>query len=125
MIHGGVATIFVSQMDRAVSFYTETLGLDLVHRSGDHWASVDAGAGLMLGLHPMSEHGPKPGVRGSISVGLNVTDPIDEVVATLKGRGVKFRGAIQEDAEGGIRLAFFGDPDGNDLYLCEVTKTSQ
>ena len=60
MIRGGVATIFVSQMDRAVSFYTDTLGFDLVHRSGDHWASVDAGDGLMLGLHPVSGHRPKP-----------------------------------------------------------------
>ena len=36
----------------------------------------------------MSEPGPKPGARGSISVGLNVNGPIDDVVATLEGRGV-------------------------------------
>ena len=124
MIHGGVATIYVSEMDRAVSFYIETLGLNLVHRAGDYWASIDAGGGLLLGLHPMSEHGPTPGARGAISVGLNVDEPIDEVVATLEGRGVKFRGPIQDDGEGGIRLAFFGDPDGNALYLCEVTRQS-
>ena len=123
MIHGGVATLYVSDMDRAVSFYTETLGLSLVQRWGDHWASIDAGDGLALGLHPMSEHAPKPGTSGSISVGLNVTQPIDEVVATLESRGVRFRGPVQQDAEGGIRLAFFGDPDGNDLYLCEVAKS--
>ena len=123
MIRGGVATIFVSQMDRAVSFYTDTLGFDLVHRSGDHWASVDAGDGLMLGLHPVSGHRPKPGTTGSISLGFNVNSPIDEVVATLQSRGVQFRGPIQDDADGGIRLAFFGDPDGNDLYLCEVTRS--
>lgn len=123
MIHGGVATLYVSDMDRAVSFYTETLGLSLVQRWGDKWASIDAGDGLTLGLHPMSEHAPKPGTSGSISVGLNVTQPIDEVVATLESRGVRFRGPVQQDAEGGIRLAFFGDPDGNDLYLCEVAKS--
>lgn len=123
MIRGGVATIYVSDMDRAVSFYTETLGLSLVQRWGDKWASIDAGDGLNLGLHPLSEHGPKPGTPGSISVGLNVTGPIDEVVNTLKSRGVTFRGPVREDAEGGIRLAFFGDPDGNELYLCEVTKS--
>ena len=123
MIRGGVATIFVSQMDRAVSFYIDTLGFDLVHRSGDHWASVDAGDGLMLGLHPVSEHRPKPGTTGSISLGFNVNGPLDDVVATLQSRGVQFRGPIQDDADGGIRLAFFGDPDGNDLYLCEVTRS--
>lgn len=123
MISGGVATIYVSDIDRAVSFYTETLGLSLVQRWGDKWASVDAGGGLTLGLHPMSEHAPKPGTSGSISVGLNVTRPIDEVMAALESKGVTFRGPVQENAEGGIRLAFFGDPDGNDLYLCEVTQS--
>ena len=64
-----------------------------------------------------------PGTTGSISLGFNVNSPIDEVVATLQSRGVQFRGPIQDDADGGIRLAFFGDPDGNDLYLCEVTRS--
>jgi catechol 2,3-dioxygenase-like lactoylglutathione lyase family enzyme len=123
MIRGGVATLYVSDMSRAVKFYTETLGFTLVYRAGDHWASVDAGDGLTLGLHPMSEHAPKPGTRGSISVGFNVTRSIDEVVAALAAKGVTFRGPVQKDAEGGIRLAFFGDPDGNDLYLCEVVKS--
>lgn len=123
MIRGGVATLYVSDMNRAVSFYTETLGFTLGHRAGDKWASIDAGDGLTLGLHPMSEHAPKPGTRGSISVGFNVTHPIDEVVAALTAKGVRFRGPVQKDAEGGIRLAFFADPDGNDLYLCEVVKS--
>jgi catechol 2,3-dioxygenase-like lactoylglutathione lyase family enzyme len=123
MIHGGVATLYVSDMSRAVSFYAETLGFTLVHRAGDHWASLDAGGGLTLGLHPASERAPKPGTRGSISVGFNVTRPIQDVVTALAERGVVFRGPVQQDAEGGIRLAFFGDPDGNDLYLCEIVRS--
>lgn len=42
-IEGGVATVFVRSMDEAVRFYTETLGLALLYRAGDHWAQVDAG----------------------------------------------------------------------------------
>src|SRR5262249_26868336 len=42
MIHGGNATVYVSDMDRSVRFYTETLGLKLKHRFGNHWAEVIA-----------------------------------------------------------------------------------
>ncbi|MFQ5845578.1 MAG: VOC family protein [Planctomycetota bacterium] len=118
MIEGGYATIFVSDLDRAVRFYTDTLDLALQFRAGDHWAEIDAGSGLVLGLHPAGEHNPPPGSHGAISVGLNVTQPLESVVERLKEQGVQFRGSIVEDE--GVRLAFFGDPDGNDLYLCEV-----
>ena len=118
MIAGGHATIYVYNIDRAVRFYTEALGLKLHLRGGDGWAEIDAGKGLILGLHATHEHSPQPGQRGSISVGLNVTEPLDQIVATLRERGVQFRGPIREDTA--IRLAFFGDPDGNDLFLAEV-----
>ncbi|MCU1262991.1 MAG: hypothetical protein JWO80_5876 [Bryobacterales bacterium] len=36
MISGGNATVFVSNMDRAVEFYTGVLGLKLTNRFGDH-----------------------------------------------------------------------------------------
>ncbi|MFQ5742830.1 MAG: VOC family protein [Acidobacteriota bacterium] len=121
MIKGGMATIYVSDMDRAVDFYSQTLGLRILFRAQGHFASIDAGNGLVLGLHPVSEHSPQAGKSGSISVGFNVTEPIDEVVASLKERGVRFRGPVQADAEGEIQLAFFGDPDDNDLYLCEAS----
>ena len=61
MIKGGNATIFVSDMDRAVRFYTESLGLKLQYRAGDHWAQVEAGDGLCIGLHPAGPDSPRPG----------------------------------------------------------------
>ena len=39
MFRGGVVTIDVSDMDRAVRFYAETLGFRLKERHGNHWAS--------------------------------------------------------------------------------------
>ena len=119
MINGGNATIFVSDLDRAVQFYSDTLGLKLVYRAGPHWAEIDAG-GMHIGLHPHGTDMPKPGTHGSISVGLNVTQSIEGVVETLKKRGVKFAGPIVDDKT--VKLAHFGDPDGNELYLCEVKK---
>jgi catechol 2,3-dioxygenase-like lactoylglutathione lyase family enzyme len=123
MILGGIPTIYVSNMDQAVEFYSVKLGLKVRDHYGDKWASIDAGNGLLLGLHPASKNAPAPGSRGATSVGLNVTEPLEKVMSTLQSRGVKFNGPIQSDAEGGIKLAFFEDPDGNGLYLFELMRT--
>ena len=117
MIRGGNATIYVRDMQRAVEFYTQTLGLTLVFRAGDHWAELDAG-GLRIGLHPASDRGPAPGTPGAITVGLSVDEPIAQVVAVLESRGVTVEGPTRDD--GGLSLAFFTDPDGNPLYLAET-----
>ncbi|MFG0283341.1 MAG: VOC family protein [Phycisphaerales bacterium JB039] len=117
MICGGNAAVFVRDMDRAVAFYSETLGLKLRNRYGDEWAEIDAG-GLAIGLHPPSAAGPEPGAAGAIQIGLNVTEPIAAVMKILQSRGVAFRGPVVDD--GPVKLAFFADPDGNPLYLCEV-----
>jgi catechol 2,3-dioxygenase-like lactoylglutathione lyase family enzyme len=117
MIKGGNATIYVADMDRAVAFYAETLGLRLVFRAGPHWASIDAGAGLTLGLHPAGPRTPAPGVNGAVTVGFQVDGAIERVVEELSARGVVFRGPVTD--EGSLKLAFFADPDGNELYLAE------
>jgi len=118
MIHGGNATIYVSDMDRAVEFYTGTLGLRLENRYGNEWASIDAGAGLILGLHPTSSQPGAAAKRaaGCIEIGLNVQQPLDQVVAELKRRGVELHD-VPEDPQAAIRLVRFQDPDGNGLYL--------
>jgi catechol 2,3-dioxygenase-like lactoylglutathione lyase family enzyme len=46
MISGGNATVYVSNMDNAIRFYTEVLGLKLTNRFGNHWATVQAGKTL-------------------------------------------------------------------------------
>jgi len=119
MIHGGTATIYVSDMDRAVQFYTGTLGLKLENRYGDEWASVDAGGGLKLGLHPARFPGEEVPARkpaGCIEIGLQVRQPIEQVAAELRKRGVELHD-LPEDPKAAIRLVRFRDPDGNGLYL--------
>lgn len=115
MLKAGNVTAAVSDFDRAIGFYTETLGLQLKYRMGDHWAEV-ATDGLTIGLHPQME-GQKPGTQGSLSIGF-VVDSIDPAVAKLQERGVSFHGPVQDTDF--VKLAFFADPDGNPLYLCEV-----
>lgn len=118
LISGGSPTVFVSDMNRAVRFYNETLGLKIAYRAGDHFCMIDAGQGFQIGLHPPATNAAAPGTNGAVQIGLNVTKPIEEATAALESRGVKFHGPIVDDKA--VKLAFFNDPDGNVLYLCEV-----
>ncbi|HVA25163.1 MAG TPA: VOC family protein [Chloroflexota bacterium] len=118
MIDGGLATIYVSDMDRAVKFYTEMLGLRLLYQAGPGWAQIDAGKGLTLGLHGAHEGGPQPGQKGSTVIGFELDEPMDQAYATLSERGVKFHGPVQDTEH--VRLAYFSDTDGNNFYLSET-----
>jgi predicted enzyme related to lactoylglutathione lyase len=119
MITGGNATVFVSNMDRAVQFYTEVLGLKLTNRFGDSWATVEAGKGLTIGLHPASEKYPAPGTKGGIMLGMEVDGAIEKVVASLGKKGVQFKDSIVKSEAG--NFVHLEDPDGNEIYLWEVS----
>jgi hypothetical protein len=54
---------------------------------------------------------------GAVTIGLAVDESIQRVVTTLEERGVVFRGPVVD--QGQLKLAFFTDPDGNELYLAE------
>jgi len=117
VITGGNATVFVSSMDVAVHFYTQVLGLRLVDRYGDHWATVDAGKGLTIGLHPASPKYPEPGTKGGMMLGLEIQIPIEEAIARLTSLGVEVSD-ITRDSPGSF--VNFQDPDGNPIYLWET-----
>jgi catechol 2,3-dioxygenase-like lactoylglutathione lyase family enzyme len=117
MFATGNVTVIVSNMDAAVRFYTEVLGLKLQYRFAGHWASVEVGKGITIGLHPASEHAT-PGRKGSMSIGLEVTGSIHEAVRALEAKGVKFDGAVNEGKAGSFIA--FADPDGNPLYLAQL-----
>ncbi|HXB23609.1 MAG TPA: VOC family protein [Gemmatimonadaceae bacterium] len=111
-------TIFVSNMDAAVRFYSETLGLKLAYRFGDHWASIEAGRGLTIGLHPDSNP-PRAGHKGGMEIGLELEGSLEDAMRTLEAKGVKFHDVVRDGKAG--RFAYFEDPDGNPLYLAELS----
>lgn len=121
MISGGNATVYISSMDKALKFYTETLDFTLQQRYGDDWAEIKARDGFVIGLHPSKVNRPH-GTLGSIEIGLNVNDKLETVISALSLRGVEFKDSIEEEIDSPVRLAHFKDPDGNALYLCEVKK---
>jgi predicted enzyme related to lactoylglutathione lyase len=118
MITGGNATVFVSNMDRAVQFYTEVLGLKLTNRFGDNWATVEAGKGLTIGLHPASPKYPAPGTKGGIMLGMEIEGTIEKAVASLVKKGVLFKDSVVKSEAG--NFVHLEDPDGNGIYLWEV-----
>jgi predicted enzyme related to lactoylglutathione lyase len=111
-----VVTIFVSDMDRAVAFYTDILNCRIQFRFGNEWAQLRSLDGTTIGLHPASQKSPA-GVKGSIELGISVEDGIENVVKEMKARGVKFTGPLIDDKE--VLIAHFEDPDGNPFYLAQ------
>ncbi len=120
MISGGNATIIVADMDRSVHFYTDVLGLKLTNRFGNDWATVSAGDGLTIGIHPASDKYPSPGTKGSIMLGLDIDLPIEAAVSRLAGHGVPIKGSITRTDAG--NFASIEDPDGTDIYLWEKVR---
>src|ERR1700738_4535753 len=88
MFSGGNVTVYVSNMDRAVRFYSETLGLKLAYRFGDLWASIEAGTGLIIGLHPASSALPS-GRKGARAVGLQLMGSLPDAVSVLRARTLR------------------------------------
>ena len=117
MFSSGNVTIYVADMDRSVRFYSETLGLKLAYRFGNHWASIEVGKGLTIGLHPSSDRSPA-GKHGSMAIGLELTGKIGDAIKTLESRGVRFQAGVNEGKAGSF--VGFEDPDGNQLYLAEL-----
>src|SRR5262245_52700636 len=123
MITGGNATVYVSNMDNAVRFYAEVLGLKLTNRFGNHWATVLAGKGLLIGLHPWNEKHPRPGTKGAVQIGFVVREEsIQDLAARLRQHGVQVSDVIESQEADYIT---FEDPDGNPIYVGDWDYTEE
>ena len=120
--------LIVEDMDRALRFYTDVLGLRLGHRSGDY-AQLDTGAtrlglytrGAMaktlgMALKPPSHNAP------GFEIGFKVPD-VGEAFAELVGRGAS---AVMPptDRPWGQRTAYVRDPDVHLIELAQDTCSS-
>ena len=74
---------FVADMDRAVKFYRDVIGLPPKFQSSE-WSEFATGA-VTLALHPASEKNP----AGNLEMGLNVPN-LQEFHAEMQGKGVHF-----------------------------------
>lgn len=101
----------VRDMQAAVDFYGDVLGLPLKFRDGDNWAAFDV-AGVTLAVEGGAPSNA-PSSSGGATVSLRVSD-LDAAVAQLRQRG-----AVVGDIQTGPheRRADLHDPSGNRLVL--------
>jgi catechol 2,3-dioxygenase-like lactoylglutathione lyase family enzyme len=110
-----------SDIDRSIAFYVDRVGFVLDH-------DIEPGNGMrIVQLTP-------PGSACSIVVGVGmgngqpspvqgihlVVDDVDLARQALRDRGVDVSGV--SDMGGGVRYAYFTDPDGNSWALQQITR---
>ena len=100
---------FVADMDRAVKFYRDVIGLALKFQSPE-WSEFATGA-VTLALHAASETNP----AGKLEMGLDVPN-LKDFYAVMKGKGVHFSMPPSKQDFGGM-LAQFTDSEGASITV--------
>ena len=101
--------IWVSDVERALGFYRDVLGIETGPRYGA-WQSMEVD-GTRFALH---EGSPDGGQRAVVSFRV---DDLDAEIERLTGLG---HGPIDEVTDTGVaRFATFVDPDGTHIQLLE------
>jgi len=117
-----VAFLYVSDRERALGFYRDTLGLAL--RSSDAFGDFLDLDGALMRMTAMPDYKATP----HPVLGWNVPD-IGAAAEALRARGIVFTiyEGMGQDAlgiwtspDGAAKLAWFADPDGNVLTLSQA-----
>ena len=112
-----VATLAVKDLDAAATFYEETLGLSRAGADDDEGLVYESGD-TTINVYRSSFAGTNKATALTWAV-----DDVENVVRTLKSKGVKFEHydlpGTRRDGDvhvsGKIKVAWFKDPDGNIL----------
>jgi catechol 2,3-dioxygenase-like lactoylglutathione lyase family enzyme len=117
----GTVIVPVSDQDRALEFYTETLGFekrsDTPFGRGDRWLEVaPAGAETTIALIPPRE-GEPTGVDTRVAFS---TQDVDADHARLRERGVDVDAEVMRMGDPVPPMFFFRDQDGNRLLIVQT-----
>ncbi len=118
----GHLVLKVRELDRAVAFYRDVLGLREVARYGGRMVFFTAPGGQNhhdLAILALGRHAPRPAedAVGLYHVAFKVGDSLDElrqVKARLEARGVRIQGVSDHAVSQSLYLE---DPDGNGVEL--------
>jgi methylmalonyl-CoA/ethylmalonyl-CoA epimerase len=105
------ASINVHDVEKAVAFYRDALGLRFLFQAGPKMAFFDCGGVRLMLAMPERPEFDHPGSIFYFKVG-----DIQAVAATLTSRGVQFEGPphmIAAMPDHDLWMAFFRDPDNN------------
>ncbi len=105
---------YVTDIQTSIAFYRDTLGLPMVSR--DYVARFDL-EGVLVELVPVPPGSVVPG-NGNARLCFSVSN-VEETLGELHARGIET--SLIKKKHGG-KLAFFHDPDGNELCLWEYAK---
>jgi catechol 2,3-dioxygenase-like lactoylglutathione lyase family enzyme len=114
-----VATLGVKDLDAAARFYEETLGLSRAGSEGDEVVMFESGD-TTINVYRSSFAGTNKATAVTW-----IVDDVEDVVRTLRTRGVTFEHYDLPDTKragdvhisGDIKVAWFKDPDGNILSV--------
>jgi len=110
----------VSDLERAIGFYRDVLGFDVMHRYGDEAAFLAAGGyHHHIGLNTWESKGgspPAPGTTGLFHVAIRYPDrkSLARAVKAVVDAGVPLTGASDHGVSEAIYLH---DPDDNGIEL--------
>lgn len=118
----GTVVIPVSDQDREIDFYVNTLGFekraDVAFGNGYRWVEVaPPDADTTIALAPPPEGRPT-GSRET-GIGLN-TEDIDALHAELKAAGVDIDAEVSRMGDPVPPLCWLRDPEGNSLMVVEI-----
>ena len=103
----------VTDMERATGFYRDMLGLEQVSEGGG-FPEFQLGENVSVYLLQMENIGSSFTGPHTAHVALRVPD-VEETRRELESKGVEFQGDTLDT--GVCHMAFFEDPDGNQLML--------
>ena len=107
-------TVPVTDVQRSRQFYGETLGLPCVNDGSGQWPEFQLGENISVYLMDPTNIGREFTGPHTAHIALRVAD-VAETRTELESRGVAFEGEILDT--GVCHMAFFRDPDGNQLML--------
>jgi len=119
-VHVGHVHLKVADLDRALGFYRDVLGFELMAQLGDRAAFLSAGGyHHHIGLNTWESRGGGPPPRGTtglyhVAILYPTRAALADALQRLAAAGVKLSGA----SDHGVSIAFYlDDPDGNGLEL--------
>jgi len=119
---GGIEAIkivlVVERMDRAIAFYRDAIGLDLIEES-DMWSEMGWGDAVVA-LHA----GGHAGETRETGLSIQIADLETVCSRTRQAGGVVVRPPVERPGEG-IRIASVQDPEGNRISLVSRVETSR
>ena len=116
----GTVIVPVSNQDRALDFYLDTLGfekrIDTPYGESERWVEVaPPGAATTVALVPPRE-GDATGIETRVGF---TTEDIDADHAALRARGVDADPEVMRMGDPVPPMFFFRDPDGNTFLIVE------